>query len=186
MKSSLRHINGVCDALRAQQQNELVFEFNEQTIRPGYHVTEIKHGRISSLDCGSGTHQWNEVVIALLDGPVSRSNNREGYMTGTKFLQIVDTAMKTLPEQNGEQLLFEFNGSNGVVQRFQITEIKAGQTQTHILLAGEQVVCKPAQRMNNSLSAQSNAETCCGSSTSQETAVNRCCGEPAKANACCG
>jgi len=117
----------------------LVFEAGDDFLQPGYHVTEIKQAAVSSLDCGKGTDQWNEVIIQLLDG---RSGPGNHYMLTSKFLSILES----LNPADESDLYFEFPESNGVIRKLSIHSIDSSAGQTRVALAGEKAVCKPAVR----------------------------------------
>ena len=45
-------IGELLEALRNVEDRPLVFTYDGQEVRPGYHVTEVKAGQFRALDCG--------------------------------------------------------------------------------------------------------------------------------------
>ncbi len=41
----------------------LVFNYEGARIRSGYHVTEVKAGQFSALDCGANPESWSEIFV---------------------------------------------------------------------------------------------------------------------------
>ena len=64
----------------------LLFTYDGATIRPGYHVTEVKTGRFTSLDCGANAEAWTETFIQLWDV----DEDGRSHMTAGKFVAIID------------------------------------------------------------------------------------------------
>ena len=46
------------DALAASRELPLVFRYEGRPVKPGYHVTEVKAGQFSALDCGANPEAW--------------------------------------------------------------------------------------------------------------------------------
>lgn len=140
------NISDLTEALSTRPDLPLKFYFDGSSINPGYHVTEIRHAAINSLDCGknSGTEHWNEVTIQLLDGS---PESKQGHMSGSKFLGIVGTAAKTLSVDVAPYLFFEFAPGNGPIRKLSIESIERNTDEISVSLGSEQAVCKPFQRM---------------------------------------
>ena len=49
------------------KEKPLIFAYEGRPIRAGYHVTEVKAGQFSALDCGANTEAWSEIFIQLWD-----------------------------------------------------------------------------------------------------------------------
>jgi hypothetical protein len=54
------------------KDKSLVFSYDGQAVKPGYHVPEVKAGAFSALDCGANPESWKEIFIQLWD--VKRAN----------------------------------------------------------------------------------------------------------------
>lgn len=53
--------------LAAAKDTPLVFYYDGRPVKPGYHVTEVKAGQFSALDCGANPEAWAEIFIQLWD-----------------------------------------------------------------------------------------------------------------------
>src|SRR3954467_10527191 len=72
--------------LEGHGEKALVIEYAGQNVRPGYHVTEIKSGSFSTLDCGGSPDSWQETILQIEDLP---AENGETHMKVGKFLSIL-------------------------------------------------------------------------------------------------
>ena len=60
------------DLLKSHQDKSLLFEYTAgQMVGANYHITEVKHTTIESVDCGGRMDAWNETVIQLWESPMS-------------------------------------------------------------------------------------------------------------------
>ncbi|MCW8981578.1 MAG: DUF6428 family protein, partial [Altibacter sp.] len=58
------------DLLAAHSEKALLFEYApKQYVAANYHITEVKHIAIDSVDCGAGTDAWKETIIQLWESP---------------------------------------------------------------------------------------------------------------------
>jgi len=61
-------------ALADHKDRPLVFRYDGRPVKPGYHVTEVKAGQFSALDCEANPESWSEIFVQLWDvdegGPV--------------------------------------------------------------------------------------------------------------------
>ena len=144
--------------LVANPESPLVFSLGEQTIHPGYHVTEIKHAAINSLDCGNGKDQWDEIVVQLLDG---NPNFKGGHMNCAKFVEIVSKAVESTPYDESTLTFIEFSPDNSGLRKLAISAIEPREDRVVIWLSNPPAVCKPFQRAlaGGSLSTR---DACCG------------------------
>lgn len=74
--------------LEEHQDKSLLFEYAPgMLVGTNYHITEVKHTTIDSVDCGAGTDSWKETVIQLWESPSELG--KENYMTSYKALGIL-------------------------------------------------------------------------------------------------
>jgi hypothetical protein len=132
--------NTFFESLGRHKESQLVFLTGDTKVNPGYHVTEVKKARISSLDCGRGTDEWDELVIQLLDGsPASKA----GYMPVGKFLGIAATAADTTADR---ALYFEFSPGNGPLLKLSANQVTHSDNKTIVHLDSLSAQCKPLSR----------------------------------------
>ncbi|MDA7717041.1 DUF6428 family protein [bacterium] len=74
--------------LEEHQDKSLLFEYAPgMLVGTNYHITEVKHTTIDSVDCGAGTDSWKETIIQLWESPSELG--KENYMTSYKALGIL-------------------------------------------------------------------------------------------------
>ena len=138
------------------------------SINQGYHVTEVKHASIKSMDCGRRADAWEEITIQLLDG---EANSVRGFMSTTKFTSILRATLNSFSENSTPVLFFEFTPNNGPLQKLRIKSVESDDQELSIHLVCEKAACKPFQRWRetgsefDNLSAKNMMPSCCSSST---------------------
>jgi len=161
----------------------LKFYFDGQAINQGYHVTELRHAAIKSRDCGrnSDTEQWDEITIQLLDGS---SDSQQGYMSGSKFLGIVRSALSSLASDSAPFLFFEFAPDNGPIRKLSIETVEYSDDEISVSLGSELAVCKPFQRAKSAMAVVAGSH---GGSAAESTGDGCCAnGNLSKGMSCCG
>lgn len=159
-------LGALLDVLDAHPSQPLLFLREGRPLKPGYHVTEVKAGRIATLDCGSNLEAWSETVVQLWDA----GDSEAGRMGAGKFAAIICTVAGRLPLDLSAKLTFEV--SDGVeplrLYRAHTPEIVEGGVR--VALSGRPASCKPRDRW---LSGRHHASAGgrCGASSRQP-----CCG----------
>ena len=164
-------IESLMASLASKPEASLKFYLDDVCINQGYHVTEVKYASVQSMDCGKHTDAWNELLIQLLDG---HANSTQGFMSASKFKNIVSKALGTLPGDSAPDLFFEFAPGNRSLQKLKIRKIKANQEEIKIHLEHETAACKPFQRWGRAgdmleKAWSSRGSACCSGASS-------CCG----------
>jgi hypothetical protein len=141
----------------------LVFHYAGLTVKPGYHVTEVKAGQFAALDCGANPESWAELFVQLWD--VDEAGRT--HMTAGKFARIIRKVADHVGLDLGARLTFEV--SDGVVpmQLFRATQPVIDGAVMSLALLPRAASCKPRDRWlreskqaNETGSAGSSA--CCG------------------------
>ena len=82
--------NAVLPYLGASSEKALRFLLDGKQLVPNdFHVTEVKHVSVNSLDCGGGSRAWREFVIQLWS---PEGDNGQDAMTAGKLLSILAKA----------------------------------------------------------------------------------------------
>ena len=63
----------------------LVFHYDGRPVKGGYHVTEVKVGQFSALDCGANPEAWTEIFVQLWD----IDEDDRTHMAAGKFAAII-------------------------------------------------------------------------------------------------
>ena len=145
-----------------------MFHYGGGEIGTGYHVTEVKAARLSSLDCGGNPEEWSETVIQLWDveggaGP---------HMAARKFLGILGKVAERMALDDQSLLIFEAGDSTSPLQVFTVGTIAAAEGRVNVSLTARPATCKPRDR---------GLEAAAGAAASMS-----CCTPAASASPCCG
>ncbi|WP_062053801.1 DUF6428 family protein [Aquimarina longa] len=74
--------------LAEHQDKSLLFEYAPgMLVGTNYHITEVKHMTVDSVDCGAGTDSWKETIIQLWESPSELG--KPNYMSAYKALGIL-------------------------------------------------------------------------------------------------
>lgn len=103
----------------------------------GFHVTEIGHARVDSLDCGGRRLSWEEAVIQILDSGTGRP------MTVATLRGIVGQALSALPGMADLDLRIEANTGNAGLRRYSLAGTVAAEGVARMTLTPVQAHCKP-------------------------------------------
>lgn len=162
--------------LEAHRDLPLVFNYGGKVISPGYHATEVKAARLSSLDCGANPESWSETVIQLWD--VDGENST--HMRASKFLGILAQVEKRMALDPDALLIFEAGDSASPMQVFTVAAVVAASGGVQVTLAPRPATCKPRDR---GLDNTTKAESCCTPAPQSAS----CCSPESKsaARSCC-
>lgn len=84
------------DLLAQNKDAALLFEYAPNLlVGANYHLTEVKHTKIDSVDCGGRTDAWNETIVQLYESPDELGKTL--YMTAGKALRIMERVGKLKP-----------------------------------------------------------------------------------------
>ena len=132
-------------ALRKTPDNALIFE-NEagDTVRAGYHLTEIKAAHFDTVDCGGQTNQWPETIVQLWV-PAGAADDDE-YMTAGKFLHIFDKVTAMIPLRLESEIRVEYGDENFFPSLYHVESIANERGTTRVRLTPPATTCKGRDR----------------------------------------
>ena len=96
------------DVLAVVPDAPLVFTYDGNPVRPGYHVTEVKVGQFEALDCGANPEAWSEIFVQLWD----IDEDGRTHMPADKFSAIIRKVSDHVRLEPSAKLTFEV--SDGV------------------------------------------------------------------------
>lgn len=143
--------------LAGHADKPLVFYYDGRPIRGGYHVTEVKAGQFSALDCGSNPEVWPEVFVQLLD-----AGNYENHMSAGKFAAIIRKVGERIPLDRNARLTFEVSDGIRPMQMHRASLPLLSQGAVHVDLSPRPASCKPRDRSLGILDGGAKAQPCCG------------------------
>ncbi|MCA0422680.1 MAG: DUF6428 family protein [Proteobacteria bacterium] len=147
------------------REKPLVFVYGGNLIRAGYHVTEVKAGQFSALDCGANAEAWTEIFVQLWD---VNGDDRQ-HMPSGKFAAIVRKVSERVALDQAAKLTFEVSDSVRPMQLFRaITPALINDT-VQVELSARPASCKPRDRW---LETSNESKPCCGPASSAKA----CCG----------
>lgn len=142
----------------ANQDLPLIFSYDGRAIKTGYHVTEVKAGHFSALDCGANLEAWSEIFVQLWDV----DEGGRTHMTAGKFAAIVRKVSEHVKLDGTAKLTFEVSDGVRPMQLF-CAEVPIAQDGVMtVTLSPRPASCKPRDRWLAAKSA--NDAQCCGNS----------------------
>lgn len=120
----------------------LVFRYDGRSIKPGYHVTEVKAGRFSALDCGANPEAWSEIFVQLWDV----DEGERTHMTARKFATIVRKVSEYVKLDGSAKLTFEVSDGIRPMQLFCAADPVDEDGILQVTLAPRPASCKPRDR----------------------------------------
>lgn len=152
--------------LTGAKDSPVVFHYDGHPVKPGYHVTEVKAGQFSALDCGANPEAWSEIFIQLWD----IDEDDRTHMPAGKFHAIIRKVTEHVKLDDSAKLTFEVSDGIQPMQLYcaSMPTLRAGAV--HVELSARPASCKPRDRWL--AEQQAAAQSCCGPSTGKSV----CCG----------
>ena len=154
------------DMLAAHGAQPLVFHYEGAAIRPGYHITEVKAGRFSALDCGANPEAWDEIFVQLWDV----EEGDRGHMSAGKFSAIIRKVSDHVALDGAARLTFEVSDGIQPMRIYSAGAPVLEDNALHIHLAARPASCKPRDRWLAEQAVPAKSACCSGS------AAQPCCG----------
>ena len=151
-------------ALDDRPDMPLVFHYAGRPIRGGYHITEVKAGQFSALDCGANPEAWSEIFVQLWDV----DEDQRSHMKAGKFAAIIRKVSEHVGLDATAKLTFEVSDGVQPMQLFAANSPRIDGQVMSADLAPRAASCKPRDRWL----------------AEQKTSAAACCG-PSAGSACC-
>ncbi|WP_313611069.1 DUF6428 family protein [Rhizobium sp.] len=150
---SLGHL---VDVLSGAPDAQLIFTYGGNSIRPGYHVTEVKAAQFSALDCGANPEAWSEIFIQLWD----IDEDDRTHMPAGKFSVIIRKVADYVRLGQTAKLTFEVSDGVDPMALYCASTPHLDNGRFYVELVARASSCKPRERW---LAEKPVAETlCCG------------------------
>jgi hypothetical protein len=148
--------------LRKAPDNRLIFENDAgDTVRAGYHLTEIKAAHFETVDCGGQTNQWHETIVQLW----VPADADDEYMTAGKFLRIFDKVTAMISLQLEAEIRVEYGDETFFPSLYHVGAIGSDRSTTQVLLKPPAAACKARDRRLAEIETggccQPDAAACC-------------------------
>lgn len=149
--------------LEQHQEKALMFEYApNQFVGANYHITEVKHVTIDSVDCGSQTDFWKETIIQLWESP--KEIGKTKYMSVYKALSILKKVGKMKPYSLGSEVKFEYSNASFHTAQLFVNDYEIKGQNLIVKLAIEKTDCKAKEAccvVEVTTSKSSSLEPCC-------------------------
>lgn len=152
--------------LGEHKDEPLVFSYDGRAVKPGYHVTEVKAGTFSALDCGANPESWTEIFIQLWDV----EEGERTHMPSGKFVAIIRKVTEHVSLDMDAKLTFEVSDGIAPMQLHRASALSSTNGEVHVELSPRPASCKPRDRWL----------------AEQNTTAISCCGPAKGEGPCCG
>ncbi|MCJ7995346.1 hypothetical protein J5N58_14260 [Rhizobium cremeum] len=143
------------DALADVPEASLIFLYEGRPVKPGYHVTEVKAGDFSALDCGANPESWSEIFIQLWD----IEEDGRSHMPAGKFSAIIRKVSDHVRLQPSARLTFEVSDGMRPMALYSASPPQMNEGRFEVTLSARPSSCKPRDRW---LAEQKAEPACCG------------------------
>lgn len=120
--------------------DQVLFEAEGDTVGRGYHLTELRLARISSIDCGGQTDAWDETQMQVLDAPGQTA------MSAGKMIAILTRSAAEVAGLADAPLNVEFSPGNQGLGRYRLGMPRGGDGFVTIPLTPLGPECKAMTR----------------------------------------
>ncbi len=129
------------DLLKAHQGKSLLFEYAPNLlVGANYHITEVKHVTIDSVDCGAGVDAWKETIVQLWEDP--RELGKTEFMSAYKAMAILSRVGKMKPYVMDAVVRIEYSNANFHTAQLYINDYEIRGNNLLLKLAGQPTDCK--------------------------------------------
>ncbi|MEL7105232.1 MAG: DUF6428 family protein [Pseudomonadota bacterium] len=134
----------------AMPEAGVVFATEDGPVGAGYHITELKHARVDSIDCGGHRSGWDEAAVQVLDV------FGDAPMPVERLRAIVTRSLGAIPALAEAPVHIEFGHRNQSLSRYDIAGLQVDDHLVQISMVRARATCKPA-----AVSVSSARQSCC-------------------------
>ncbi len=129
------------EILEQNKDKSLLFEYApNKLVGANYHITEVKHISIDSVDCGSQTDAWKETIIQLWESP-SEIDKTE-YMSVYKAIAILKKVGTIKSYNFDSEVKFEYSNASFNTAQLFVNDFEILDNDIIVKLAIEKTDCK--------------------------------------------
>ncbi len=160
--TELASVNELSSFLKGRSaEDQVLFEAEGDEVDRGYHLTELRLARISSIDCGGVADAWDEAQMQVLDAP------GEHAMSAGRMAAILTRSAAEIDGLADAPLNIEFSPGNQGLGRYRIGTPRGTDGFVTIPLTQMGPECKVRTR------------------AFQKPGGAACCNQPTSSAACC-
>lgn len=157
-------LGDLLDILAREPDVPLVFTCEGKAVRAGYHVTEVKAGQFSALDCGANPEAWSEIFVQIWD----IDEGGRTHMSAGKFSAIIRKVSAHVRLEPSAKLTFEVSDGVRPMALYCASAPTIMDGTFEVALVARPSSCKPRDRW-----------------LVEEQANSSCCGPAAASSKCC-
>ena len=150
------------NVLENNKDKSLLFEYaTNQLVAANYHITEVKHLTIDSVDCGAQTDAWKETIIQLWESP--NELGKTEFMVVEKALEILNKVGEMKPYALDAEVKFEYSNATFHTAQLFVDGFVVRESNLIIKLAVEKTDCKAKELCGvpEEKETISSEESCC-------------------------
>lgn len=145
------------NVLEQHKDKSLLFEYAPNLlVGANYHITEVKHLTVDSIDCGAQADAWKETIIQLWESP--NEIGKTEFMSVFKAISILKKVGTIKPYVADAEVKFEYSNARFHTAQLFVNDFEIKNNNLIVKLAVEKTDCK--------------AKELCGVSEPQEATVS--------------
>ncbi len=146
--------------LKQHSDKSLLFEYKRGSyVGAHYHITEVKHITIDSVDCGAGTDFWKETVIQLWESPLEKDTR--DFMKAFKALGILNKVNGIKPMDPETEVKFEYGNVDFHTAQLYVKGYQVENKRLILQLAVEKTDCKAKETCGVAVVSEMASESNC-------------------------
>ena len=154
------NIQELFTVLNDHKNKALLFQYAPgQLVGANYHITEVKHITIDSVDCGAQMDAWKETIIQLWESP-SEIGKTE-FMSCFKALGILNKVGKMRAYQENSEVKFEYSNALFHTAQLYVNDYEISNNNLIFHLAIQKTDCKAKELCGVPEPAVANATNSC-------------------------
>ena len=127
--------------LEQHKNRTLLFEYAPNAfVGNNYHITEVKHIQVDSVDCGAQTDAWSETIVQLWESP--KDIGKEQAMRVLKALGILKKVGRIKPFNLEAELKIEYSNDRFHTAQLFVNDYALQSNNLILKLAVQKTDCK--------------------------------------------
>ena len=148
------------DIIENHLEKELVFEYAPtKWVGTNYHITEVKHITIDSVDCGAQTDAWQETVVQLWESPIEIG--KRTYMKTHKANEIFKRVDGIKPLLLDTEIKFEYGNKSFHAAQLKVNDFEVIDNKLVMKLHTYKTDCKAKSECNPVQKVVKQVTECC-------------------------
>ena len=146
--------------LKSQQDKSLLFEYSPgMLVQANYHITEVKHIKVDSVDCGATSDSWNETIVQLWESPSEIGKTK--FMTVYKATSIVNKVGRMKAYDMDSEIKFEYGNPHFHTTQLSVFDYELRERQLILKLSTTKTDCKAKEQCGIPVTAEASEQACC-------------------------